>query len=212
MKNLDLMKLVRVREEMFQQVEALRQAAREGRLFILPAEVMNQVAALATGNDLSQTKAPTDGRSVPAAVSLSETDKREESIQAILTYVARIDDCAEEAYRPHIRAIWEAILRSEQLKNLFVLQRGEKKRGNPNYYRVTVTVEYLQAIGVYKTNILLPDLHRKMEQIKSNDPTEPHYLSKSNYPLDDSGKSTISDIVLKFMQTNYQQLKTNRRI
>ena len=30
MKNLDLMKLVRVREEMFQQVEALRQAARDG--------------------------------------------------------------------------------------------------------------------------------------------------------------------------------------
>lgn len=173
--------MVRVREEMCQQMEDLRQAAREGRLYILPAEVIN-------------------------------TSKREESIQAILTYVARIDDCAEETYRPHIRAIWEAILRSEQLKSLFVLQRGEKKRGNPNYYRVTVTVEYLQAIGVYKTNILLPDLHRKMEQIKSNDPTEPHYLSKSNYPLDDSGKSTISDIVLKFLPTNYQQLKTNRRI
>ena len=181
MNHIDANKMVCVREEMFQQMEFLRQAAREGRLFILPAEVIN-------------------------------TSKREESIQAILTYVARIDDCAEEAYRPHIRAIWEAILRSEQLKNLFVLQRGEKKRGNPNYYRVTVTVEYLQAIGVYKTNILLPDLHRKMEQIKSNDPTESHYLSKSNYPLDDSGKSTISDIVLKFLQTNYQQLKTNRRI
>ena len=181
MKNLDLMKLVRVREEMFQQVEALRQAAREGRLFILPAEEIN-------------------------------ASKREESIQAILTYVARIDDCGEDADRAPIRASWEAILRSEQLKNLFVLQRGEKKRVNPSYYRVTVTVEYLQAIGVYKTNILLPDLHRKMEQIKSNDPTEPHYLSKSNYPLDDSGKSTISDIVLKFLQTNYQQLKKNRRI
>ena len=181
MKHIDANKMVRVREAMFQQVEALRQAAREGRLFILPAEVIN-------------------------------TSKREESIQAILTYVARIDDCAEEVYRPHIRAIWEAIVRSEQGKNLFVLQRREKKRGNPNYYRVTVTVEYLQAIGVYKTNILLPDLHRKMEQIKSNDPTEPHYWSKSNYPLDDSGKSTISDIVLKFLQTNYQKLKTNRRI
>ena len=181
MKNLYFQKLVRVREEDLLQMEALRQAAREGRLFILPAEVIN-------------------------------TSKREESIQSILTYVERIDGFSEEAYRPHMHDIWEAILRSEPLKDLFVLHRGKTNRGNPNFYRVTVTVEYHQAIGVYRTDILLPDLHRKMELIKENDPTDSHYLSKGRYPLNDSEKSAISGIVRKFLPANYQQFKANRRI
>ena len=195
MKNLDLMKLVRVREEMFQQVEALRQAAREGRLFILPAEVMNQVAALATGNDLIQTKAPTDGRSVPAAVPLSEADKREESIQAILTYVARIDDCAEEAYRPHIRAIWEAILRSEKLGDLFFLYRYTQTSGNPNWYRVTATVEVLQQKRVYRPEFSLPDLHRRMELLKPDDKPKSSYSSKDRYCLNRREKEELSNII-----------------
>ena len=164
MKNLDLMKLVRVREEMFQQVEALRQAAREGRLFILPAEVIN-------------------------------TSKREESIQAILTYVARIDDCAEEAYRPHIRAIWEAILRSEKLGDLFFLYRYTQTSGNPNWYRVTAAVEVLQQKRVYRPEFSLPDLHRRMELLKPDDKPKSSYSSKDRYCLNRREKEELSNLV-----------------
>lgn len=190
MKNLETKKWVRVREEDFQQMEALRQAAREGRLFILPAEVMNQVAAGTAGTGLCP--------SVPSAEPLTQAAKREQSIQAILAYVARIDDCAEEAYRPYMQAIWEAILRSETLGDSFFLYRYENNRGEPNFYRVTAAVEILRQKGVYRKEFRPIDLHRRMEQLGSHDKPVSSYSSKDRYYLNKQERDELTNLASTF--------------
>ena len=49
---------------------------------------------------------------------------REEGIQAILQYVSRIHACAYQAYAPTIHQLWEAILHSPELGDLFFRERG----------------------------------------------------------------------------------------
>ena len=199
MKNLETKKWVRVREEDLQQMEALRQAAREGRLFILPAEVMNQTTAWAAETGLCP--------SVPSAEPLSQAAKREMSIQAILTYVGRIDDCAEEAYRPYMQAIWEAILRSETLGDSFFLYRYENNRGEPNFYRVTAAVEILRQKGVYRKEFRPIDLHRRMEQLGSHDKPVSSYSSKDRYYLNKQERDELTNLASTF-QSGQQSWKT----
>ena len=199
MNNLETKKWVRVREEDLQQMEALRQAAREGRLFILPAEVMNQTTAWAAETGLCP--------SVPSAEPLTQAAKREQSIQAILAYVARIDDCAEEAYRPYMQAIWEAILRSETLGVSFFLYRYENNRGEPNFYRVTAAVEILRQKGVYRKEFRPIDLHRRMEQLGSHDKPVSSYSSKDRYYLNKQERDELTNLASTF-QSGQQSWKT----
>ena len=198
-------------------MEALRQAAREGRLFILPAEVMNQVAAGTAGTGLC-TSVPSAEQSIQAAKReqsdqaarrepLTQAAKREESIQAILAYVARIDDCAEEAYRPYMQAIWEAILRSETLGDSFFLYRYENNRGEPNFYRVTAAVEILRQKGVYRKEFRPIDLHRRMEQLGSHDKPVSSYSSKDRYYLNKQERDELTNLASTF-QSGQQSWKT----
>jgi len=106
---------------------------------------------------------------------------REEGIQAILRYVARVENCANEAYRLSIRRIWERILRSPELSDSFFLNRYSNSRGRPNWYRVNATVAALLEMNVYrKQSYSAVQLHLMMEQsTKRNN----HYTGMNRYLL-----------------------------
>ena len=90
---------------------------------------------------------------------------REAGIQAILRYVSRIDACASEAYQSTIHTLWEKILRSPELGNLFFLERYKNSRGHPNWYRVNATVMALLEHNVYcRDTYTAIKLHMLMEQ------------------------------------------------
>lgn len=117
-------------------VEKIHEAFREGRLFILPANL-----------------APT------------EESIRKEGIRAILQYVSRIDGCASEKYLPNIHRLWEQILHSTELGHLFFLSRYNSNRNLPNWYRVNAVVTTLLNLNVYRKDLYTGvQLHLMMEQ------------------------------------------------
>ena len=92
-------------------------------------------------------------------------EKHEESIREILHYVSRIDACASDKYRSTIRLLWERILRSPQLGELFFLNRYSSTRGQPNWYRVNAVVLALLEHNVYRQDDYTAlQLHMLMEQ------------------------------------------------
>lgn len=107
---------------------------------------------------------------------------REAGIQAILQYVSRIDACASDAYRSSIHTLWEQILRSSELGELFFLSRYSSNRGEPNWYRVNVVVAVLLANNIYKQNLYTAvQLHLMMEQSGKRNS---HYTGMNRYLLE----------------------------
>lgn len=116
-------------------------------------------------------------------------ESREEGIQAILQYVARIDDCASAAYRPVIGQLWETVLRSPELGDLFFLNRYSKSRGKPNWYRVNLVVDILLARNIYKEDSYSSlQLHLMMEQSKKRNC---HYTGRDKYTLERTQKRIL---------------------
>lgn len=112
----------------------------------------------------------------------SEQTIREEGIQAILEYVSHIDACASEKYQPTIRQLWERILRSSELGDLFFLNRYKNIRGQPNWYRVNVIMVFLWEQNVYHNDIYTAvQLHMMMEQ---TDKRTKSYTGMGRYQLD----------------------------
>lgn len=112
----------------------------------------------------------------------SEQTIREEGIQAILEYVSHIDACASEKYQPTIRQLWERILRSSELGDLFFLNRYKNIRGQPNWYRVNVIMVFLWEQNVYRNDIYTAvQLHMMMEQ---TDKRTKSYTGMGRYQLD----------------------------
>ena len=89
-------------------------------------------------------------------VEKSEASIREEGIQAILQYVARIHACASRAFASSIHQLWDEILRSPELGDLFFLNRYSNNRGMPNWYRVNAVVATLLEKNIYKRVTILP--------------------------------------------------------
>lgn len=146
------LELEQVRPEDFD-VQMLWQLVCEGRLYILPKEEQK-----------------------------SETSIREEGIQAILQYVSHIDACASEKYQPTIRQLWERILRSSELGDLFFFNRYKSNRGLPNWYRVNVVMVFLLENNVYRNDIYTAvQLHMMMEQ---TDKRSKSYTGMGRYQLD----------------------------
>lgn len=109
-------------------------------------------------------------------------DIREESIQAILQYVSRIDSCASCQYLTTIGELWERILRSPQLGDLFFLDRYSSTRGQPNWYRVNAVVMTLLEHGAYdKDRYNALQLHLLMEQTTKR---TNHYSGMNRYLLE----------------------------
>ena len=93
------------------------------------------------------------------------SDIREESIRKILHYVSRIDACASRQYLTTIGQLWQELLRSPQLGDLFFLSRYSTTRGQPNWYRVNAVVLALLEHNVYRQDDYTAlQLHMLMEQ------------------------------------------------
>ena len=118
---------------------------------------------------------------------------REAGIQAMLRYVSRIDACASEAYQSTIHTLWEKILRSPELGNLFFLERYKNSRGQPNWYRVNATVMALLEHNVYRQDTYTAiQLHLKMEQ--STKLTN-HYSGMGRYLLNRKELAILLQII-----------------
>ncbi len=110
------------------------------------------------------------------------SDIREESIRKILHYVSRIDACASDKYRSTIRLLWERILHSPELGELFFLSRYSTTRGQPNWYRVNAVVLALLEHGIYcQGRYTAVELHLLMEQSTRRNS---HYTSMNRYLLE----------------------------
>ena len=157
------LKLKKVRPKDFD-VQMLWQLVCEGRLYILPKEEEK-----------------------------SEEIIREKGIQAILLYVSHIDVCASEKYKPTIRQLWEQILHSPELEDLFFLNRYKNTRGQPNWYRVNVVMAFLLEQNVYcKNTYTAMELHMKMEQA---DKRTKFYTGMGRYLLENKERSILKKML-----------------
>ena len=102
------------------------------------------------------------------------------SIESIIRYVGRIDDCASPAYHSCISQLWQDILCSPKIKPKLFIIKG-KNKGNPNYYFITAIVGILLENNVYNAKkYSLLDLSKILEQTnKKNNvyTSSQHYIS-----------------------------------
>ena len=100
------------------------------------------------------------------------------SIESIIRYVGRIDDCASPAYHSCISQLWQEILCSPKIKPKLFITKG-KNKGNPNYYFITAIVGILLENNVYNAKkYSLLDLSKILEQT-SKKPS--HYKASQQY-------------------------------
>lgn len=111
----------------------------------------------------------------------SESQIREDGIRAIMEYVSRIDEYATTVYRPHIRQIWDEILRDATLGDMFFYTRYSRNRGKVNWYRVTVLVCLLHEWRVYVPDVTSTDLHCILEGTQKRNG---RYTGMSRYLFD----------------------------
>jgi hypothetical protein len=123
----------------------------------------------------------------------SQENHREKGIQAILQYVARIHACASPTYASSIHQLWEQILRSPKLGDLFFLKRYNTSRGQPNWYRVNATVMVLLEHNVYRRDTYTAiQLHMLMEQTTKR---TNHYSGMNRYLLEYEDIAALLQII-----------------
>lgn len=145
-------------------IHALKQAFQEGRLYI---------------------KQTTEEK--------TETTIREEGIRSILQYVSHIDECVSEKYLSNIHQLWEQILHSPELEDLFFLNRYKNTRGQPNWYRVNVVMVFLLEQNVYcRDTYTAMELHMKMEQ---TDKRTKFYTGMGRYLLENEERSILKKML-----------------
>ena len=145
-------------------IHALKQAFQDGRLYIRPK-----------------------------AVEKSEETIREEGIHSILQYVSHIDECTSEKYQSIIHQLWEQILHSPELEDLFFLNRYKNTRGQPNWYRVNVVMVFLLEQNVYcRDTYTAMELHMKMEQ---TDKRTKFYTGMGRYLLENKERSILKKML-----------------
>ena len=74
------------------------------------------------------------------------------SLESIIHYVERIDECASPAYHSCIHELWQEILCSPKIKPKLFIIKG-KNKGNPNYYFITAIVGVLLENRVYNADL-----------------------------------------------------------
>lgn len=123
----------------------------------------------------------------------TETNIREEGIHSILQYVSHIDECTTEKYLSNIRQLWEQILHSPELEDLFFLNRYKNTRGQPNWYRVNVVMVFLLEQNVYcRDTYTAMELHMKMEQ---TDKRTKFYTGMGRYLLENKERSILKKML-----------------
>ena len=123
----------------------------------------------------------------------TETNIREEGIHSILQYVSHIDECTSEKYQSTIHQLWEQILHSPELEDLFFLNRYKNTRGQPNWYRVNVVMAFLLEQNVYcKNTYTAMELHMKMEQ---TDKRTKFYTGMGRYLLENKERSILKKML-----------------
>ena len=123
----------------------------------------------------------------------TETTIREEGIRSILQYVSHIDECVSEKYLSNIRQLWEQILHSPELEDLFFLNRYKNTRGQPNWYRVNVVMVFLLEQNVYcRDTYTAMELHMKMEQ---TDKRTKFYTGMGRYLLENKERSILKKML-----------------
>lgn len=129
----------------------------------------------------------------PKAVEKSEETIREEGIHSILQYVSHIDECTSEKYQSTIHQLWEQILHSPELEDLFFLNRYKNTRGQPNWYRVNVVMVFLLEQNVYcRDTYTAMELHMKMEQ---TDKRTKFYTGMGRYLLENKERSILKKML-----------------
>ena len=129
----------------------------------------------------------------PKAVEKSEETIREEGIHSILQYVSHIDECTSEKYQSTIHQLWNRILHSSELEDLFFLNRYKNTRGQPNWYRVNVVMAFLLEQNVYcKNTYTAMELHMKMEQ---TDKRTKFYTGMGRYLLENKERSILKKML-----------------
>lgn len=144
-------------------VNILKQAALEGRLFISQTAVAHDIQS-----------------------------QRAEGINLILNYVSRIDSCASPQHASGISKLWNCILHSEELGDLFFYQRYRSTRGEVNWYRVNVVICLLREMGVYREEFTGVELHCRCERSAKRNA---HYTGMSRYLLERSEIVTLKNLV-----------------
>ena len=123
----------------------------------------------------------------------TETNIREEGIHSILQYVSHIDECTSEKYQSTIHELWEQILHSSELEDLFFLNRYKNTRGQPNWYRVNVVMVFLLEQNVYcRDTYTAMELHMKMEQ---TDKRTKFYTGMGRYLLENKERSILKKML-----------------
>lgn len=123
----------------------------------------------------------------------TETTIREEGIRSILQYVSHIDECVSEKYLSNIHRLWEQILHSPELEDLFFLNRYKNTRGQPNWYRVNVVMVFLLEQNVYcRDTYTAMELHMKMEQ---TDKRTKFYTGMGRYLLENKERSILKKML-----------------
>ena len=123
----------------------------------------------------------------------TETNIREEGIHSILQYVSHIDECTSEKYQSTIPQLWEQILHSSELEDLFFLNRYKNTRGQPNWYRVNVVMVFLLEQNVYcRDTYTAMELHMKMEQ---TDKRTKFYTGMGRYLLENKERSILKKML-----------------
>ena len=123
----------------------------------------------------------------------TEENIREEGIRSILHYVSHIDECVSEKYLSNIRQLWEQILHSPELEDLFFLNRYKNTRGQPNWYRVNVVMAFLLVQNVYcRDTYTAMELHMKMEQ---TDKRTKFYTGMGRYLLENKERSILKKML-----------------
>ena len=125
------------------------------------------------------------------------------SIESIIHYVERIDECASPAYHSCISQLWQEILCSPKIKPKLFITKG-KNKGNPNYYFITAIVEILLQNNVYDNKkYKLLTLCRIMENTNNKSSI---YKSSQAYYSHDLVKS-IKEILRTYLQNLTNGLK-----
>lgn len=119
-----------------------------------------------------------EGRLFIATLQTSKEEIREKGIRQILQYVSRIDVCASPECRTFIHLLWDTLLRSPELGDLFFFSRYSQNRGLPNFYRVNAICFILLEMGIYRRDFTAVDLHLRLEQTQKRNT---HYTGSSKY-------------------------------
>lgn len=109
----------------------------------------------------------------------------------ILTYTQAIDGYATEMWSEGINELWQAIVGEDYLLDSLTMKHG-LHTGHMNRYVVTNLVCRLQNAGVYRQDVSMLQLHRRLEGISTKNR---YYKSNGNYDLSREARVILRKII-----------------